>query len=58
MTVIADIRYALRLLVRTPVFAVASIATLALGMVTQTENSRTFRRIVRANPFEDSRAIV
>ena len=32
MTVIADIRYALRLLVRTPVFAVASIATLALGI--------------------------
>ena len=32
MDLFADIRYAFRLLVRTPVFAVAAIATLALGI--------------------------
>ncbi|HEY7189568.1 MAG TPA: hypothetical protein VH436_23585, partial [Vicinamibacterales bacterium] len=32
MTLFADVRYAVRVLARTPMFAVASIATLALGI--------------------------
>ena len=32
MDLSADVRYAFRLLVRTPVFTVAAIATLALGI--------------------------
>ena len=59
MSVIADIRYALRLLVRTPVFAVASIATLALGIGANTTIFSLVRSVLlQPLPYADPDQLV
>src|SRR3712207_941924 len=58
-TLLHDLRYGFRLLVRRPAFAAAAIVTLALGIGTNTAIFSVFDRVIlRAVPFPDAHRLV
>ena len=59
MTLLADIRYAVRVLTRTPVFAIAAIGTLALGIGANTTIFSLVRSVLlQPLPYADPDRIV